>query len=348
MSFLLSLLSSKLNPPSQPTHPFTSRTILVTGANSGLGLQSAQKFISLGAKTVILACRTIKKAEGARNEIVEATGCEGGRMRCMELDMGDFGSIRGFVAELRKMEGGLQLDVALLNAGVVQFGYEVGSGGWEQTLGVNVLGTTLLAMLLLPILRSQPSTPASPSTIQNKNLVFVSSGNYQYAALSPTALTSSSSLLQYYNQRQNFAGPEEQYSISKLFLMYAADELAAASTMSIEHEEKKKEGDVVINSVNPGATATNLTRNISGFFLSIVAYVYLTLLARTAEQGSRSLVAACSLGRESSGGLWQDDALVSRAPIVSSDEGQKLQKRVWREIVAELKDVDDVAAQYVE
>ncbi|KAL8778496.1 MAG: hypothetical protein Q9213_007387 [Squamulea squamosa] len=324
MAFLLQLLNSKLHPPSPPTTPFTSRTILVTGANSGLGLEAAQKFISLGAQTVILACRTIAKAEAARSEIAERTGCDRNRMQVMQLDMASFASIRGFVEELRKEVNGKGLDVALLNAGVVQFEYEE-EEGWERTLGVNVLGTTFLGMLLLPLL-NQPSSSTSPpaaTTTTTKNLVFVSSGNYQFANLSPQAL-SSPNLLRYYNRKENFAGPEAQYNISKLFLMYAANELAAATPIEeddkSENNEKKpilpssnsnsEDVETIITSVNPGATATNLTRNISGLILRLVAYVYLNLLARTAEQGSRSLVTACALGRESHGGLWQDDALV--------------------------------------
>ncbi|KAL8876077.1 MAG: hypothetical protein Q9198_005661, partial [Flavoplaca austrocitrina] len=189
--------------------------------------------------------------------------------------------------------------------------------GWEQTLQVNVLGSTLLGISLLSLL-SSTSSPPSGSGPRKKNLTFVSSGNYQFANIPPQAL-SSPSLLRYFNKKKNFAGPEEQYSVSKLFLMYAANELAAAVDGSeVESSEKvvrskgknEKENQVVINSVNPGATATNLTRNVTGIILRIVAYVYLNLLARTAEQGSRSLVSACTLGRESQGQLWQDDVLV--------------------------------------
>ncbi|KAL8886193.1 MAG: hypothetical protein Q9215_006059 [Flavoplaca cf. flavocitrina] len=317
MSFLLSLLHSKLNPPSNPTTSFSNRTILVTGANSGLGFEAAQKFISLGAETVFLACRSISKGEAARSEICARTGCEQDRMRVMELDMSSWGSIREFVRSLREEVGDKGLDVALLNAGVVQFSHQMSDEGWEQTLQVNVLGSTLLGISLLSLLSPTSSTSSGPGA-RKKNLTFVSSGNYQFANIPPQAL-SSPSLLRYFDKKENFAGPEEQYSVSKLFLMYAVNELAATVDGSeVESSEKvvrsrgknEKENQVVINSVNPGATATNLTRNITGIILRIVAYVYLNLLARTAEQGSRSLVSACALGRESQGQLWQDDVLV--------------------------------------
>lgn len=318
MSFLYQLLYDKLHPPTDPTTPFTTRTVLITGANCGLGFEAALKFVTLGAPTVLLACRTLSKGESAKKEIESRTGCNTDVVKVLPLDMSSYASIREFVARLRDVVtageggGGGGLDAALLNAGVVQFEYETSGEGWEQTLQVNVLGTTYLGLLLLPLLKNEGSTARN-----NKNLAFVSSGNYQFADLTPTALASPN-LLQYCNQKDKFAGPEAQYAISKLFLMYAANEIAASVDEDGEDEkdedEKKtpteEKGVLVVNSVNPGATATSLTRNISGFILSIVAYVYLNLLARTAEQGSRSLVRACALGRESQGGFWQDDRLV--------------------------------------
>lgn len=307
MSFLYQLFYDKLHPPSQPTASFANRTVLVTGANCGLGFEAALKFVSLGAKTVILACRTPSKGEDARSEIEARTGCAKDVIRVMQLDMGSYASIREFVTRLRELTGrGGGLDVALLNAGVVQFEYQVSDEGWEQTLQVNVLGTTYLGILLLPLLNEPSSTSATIAS--TRNLAFVSSGNYRSAELSPQAV-SSPNLLQYCNKKQTFPGPELQYNLSKLFLMYAANELAA----TVEYGGEKNENTssrLIVNSVNPGATATNLTRNITGIILRIVAYVYLNLLARTAEQGSRSLVSACALGTESHGGFWQDDALM--------------------------------------
>ncbi|KAL9033153.1 MAG: hypothetical protein Q9180_006102, partial [Flavoplaca navasiana] len=292
----------------------------------GLGSEAVERAAEAYSAVVVrefqmatgLACVTIIGAVGMEWKSVKEEGRDVSAamgMRVMELDMSSWGSIREFVRGLREEVGDKGLDVALLNAGVVQFSYQMSEEGWEQTLQVNVLGSTLLGISLLSLLSSTSSTSAPGA---RKNPTFVSSGNYQFANLPPQAL-SSPSLLRYFNKEENFAGPEEQYSVSKLSLMYAANELAATvNGTEIESSEKgsqskkinEKENQVVINSVNPGATSTNLTRNITGIILRIVAYVYINLLARTAEQGSRSLVSACALGRESQGQLWQDDVLV--------------------------------------
>lgn len=294
MSFLFSLLCTKLHPPCDPTASFAGQTVLVTGANSGLGFEAAVKFVSLGASTVILACRTLAKGEEAKSQIENRIGRKD-VCKVLQLDLDSFESIRQMVIRLQKG----RLDVALLNAGVIQPGYHVSKEGWEETLQVNVLGTALLALLLLPMLQAKTTEPLD----RPRHLCFVSSGNFASAALPPHALESSN-LLQFYNQEEHFGGPEPQYNISKIFLMYVAGKIAA-----LVDNDADGYPSLVVNSVNPGAASTNLGRNITGIFLRIVVYVYLNLLARTAEEGSRSLVSACLLGSESHAQLWQDDTI---------------------------------------
>ncbi len=303
MSFLYSLLYSKLHPPRQPTASFAGQSVLVTGANSGLGFEAALKFVALGASSVILACRSLARGEEAKARIETQTGCRKDVCSVLQLDLNSFESIRDMVVRLQ--EKGRRLDVALLNAGVVRPEYGVSEEGWEETLQVNVLGTALLALLLLPLLRAEDDSELGADRPPPRHLCFVSSGNYAEASLSPQALESEN-LLRFCNEEGNFGGPEEQYNISKLFLMYVAGEMAAL--VGSTHPD----GDpscLVVNSVNPGATSTNLARNISGIVLRVVVYVYLHLLGRTAEEGSRSLVSACSLGMESHAQLWQDDTM---------------------------------------
>ncbi len=295
ISFVYELIHSKLYPPVNPIISFATKAVLVTGANSGLGFEAALKFTSLGASTVILATRSISKGEAAAAEIERRTG-RTGVLRVWHLDMNSYESVRGLAKRAaNELE---RLDVAVLNAGVVQMRHRVSAEGWEETLQVNVLSTVLLGILLLPIMRSAIKEGHADISAP-PHLCFVSSGNYASATLSPAARTSPN-LLAHCSQRESFAGPEPQYSISKLFLTYAVNSLAA-------READSKCGRVVINSVNPGATATNLTRDIDGLALRVLAWVYTRLLARTAEQGSRSLVSACALGEESMGGYWTND-----------------------------------------
>lgn len=302
MSFFYSLLYDKFYPPSNPTSSFSGKTVLITGANCGLGYEAALKFTTLGASTVILACRSSSKGEAAAKQIREQTGVTD-VVRVWELDMNSYDSLRALAARVKDELP--RLDIALLNAGVVQPRYEQSPEGFEETLQVNVLSTVLLGILLLPILKESTAARSKEDqeAPQAPHLCFVSSGNYKLAKITPAA-RNEPSILRYYSQADHFAGVEPQYNISKLFLMYAVNELAATS----DERGKGNAGKVIINTVNPGATATSLTRNIDSLALRVLAFVYLRLMARTAEQGSRSLVSACTVGQEGHGRLWAHDA----------------------------------------
>lgn len=301
MSFVYSLLHDKFYPPSHPKSSFSGKTVLITGANCGLGFEAALKFTSLGASIVILACRSSSKGEAAAKQIEQQTGSTG-VVRVWELDMNSYESLRALATRVKDELP--RLDIALLNAGVVQPHYKESAEGWEETLQVNVLSTVLLGILLLPILHDSNASGSGETkeARQASHLCFVSSGNYEFGHI-PSSVRNEPSVLRYYSHPDHFAGVEPQYNISKLFLMYAVNELAARSAAG--HEGSA--GNVIINSVNPGATATSLTRNIDSLALRVLAFVYLRLLARTAEQGSRSLVSACTIGEEGHGRLWAHD-----------------------------------------
>lgn len=300
MSFFYNLLHAKFFPPSDPAVSFAGKTVLVTGGNCGLGFEAALKFVTLGAKNVVLACRSLEKGDAAVADIEKRTGRRG-VLRSWQLDMNSYASVQALAARVAAELPGL--DIALLNAGVVQPHYRVSPEGWEETLQVNVLSTAFLAMLLLPILKEKASSDGNLGG-DLAHLCFVSSGNYASANVQKQA-KEATNLLREFSQPASFAGAEAQYSVSKLFGMYAADELATRVLAGKEGGE----APVIINSVNPGATATSLTRNIDSLALKVVAWVYLRLLARTAEQGSRSLVSACALGPESHGQYWEHDRL---------------------------------------
>lgn len=145
---LFGLLRSKWTTSLLPApSTFVSRTILITGANTGLGFHAAQYFVSLSASRVILAVRSLPKGHAARQRIEAATGRKG-VVEVMQVDMSSFASECEFARRVeREVE---RLDVVVLNAGVMMREYEVSGEGWEQTLQVNTLSTALMGLLLLP------------------------------------------------------------------------------------------------------------------------------------------------------------------------------------------------------
>ena len=145
---LLSFVKRQFTPLPEPTASFANQTIIVTGSNVGLGLEAARYFGRLGAFKVILAVRSIAKGEEAARSIHQSIGKEG-ICEVWQLDMGNWTSIQEFV---RKVDGLERLDAVVENAGIATRKY-VEMEGMESTIAVNVVGTFLLALNLMPILR---------------------------------------------------------------------------------------------------------------------------------------------------------------------------------------------------
>jgi len=126
------------------------RVALITGANSGLGLESARALAAAGA-TVLLACRSLARAEAARRELL-ASG--GGALDLIELDLADLESVQAAARLVQERYG--RLDLLLANAGVMAPPPMRTRQGFELQFGVNHLAHYLLTRLLLPLLQAQP------------------------------------------------------------------------------------------------------------------------------------------------------------------------------------------------
>ena len=130
--------------------PLSGTTVVVTGANSGLGLETTRELARHGA-TVIMACRNQEKATAAADEIraeVPTADLELGR-----LDLSDLASVRAFAESL----DGRTLDVLVNNAGLMAVPYARTADGFEIQMGTNHLGHFALTARLLPNLLAAPS-----------------------------------------------------------------------------------------------------------------------------------------------------------------------------------------------
>jgi NAD(P)-dependent dehydrogenase (short-subunit alcohol dehydrogenase family) len=127
----------------------TGRVIIVTGANSGLGWETARALAQKGA-TVIMACRNPPKAEAAAARIA-ALG-PAGRTVVMGLDLADLDSVRSFAAAFRRIHN--RLDGLVNNAGVGNFPFGRTAQGFELHFGVNHLAHFALTGLLLDLLNA--------------------------------------------------------------------------------------------------------------------------------------------------------------------------------------------------
>jgi protochlorophyllide reductase len=133
----------------------TGRLALITGANSGLGLETARALLARGA-TVVLACRNRRRAEQARAELLTAAADGGGAIDLLELDLASLASVRGAAAGLADRYG--RLDLLINNAGLMALPRLLTGDGFEMQLGVNHLGHFALTLALLPLLTGRPDS----------------------------------------------------------------------------------------------------------------------------------------------------------------------------------------------
>jgi WW domain-containing oxidoreductase len=124
-------------------HDLTGRTIIVTGANTGIGYETARSLAKAGART-ILACRSALAGADAVRRIKTAHPNRGAEARV--LDLASFASIGRFCAELDAP----RIDALVCNAGLSVTSWQATEEGFERTVGVCHIGHFLLTRLLMP------------------------------------------------------------------------------------------------------------------------------------------------------------------------------------------------------
>lgn len=131
----------------------TGRVAIVTGANSGIGFETALGLAEKGA-TVIMACRNLDKANPKADEIRAAH--PGAKVEVMELDLSDLDSVRRFSEAFHARHS--RLDLLINNAGIMVPPYGKTAQGFETQFGVNHLGHFALTGQLLDLITSTPGS----------------------------------------------------------------------------------------------------------------------------------------------------------------------------------------------
>jgi NAD(P)-dependent dehydrogenase (short-subunit alcohol dehydrogenase family) len=131
----------------------TGRIAIVTGANIGLGFETALALAGKGI-TVVLACRNSAKAEAAKAAILASH--PKATITCMALDLGSLKSVRAFATAYRKRHA--TLDLLINNAGIMMPPFSLSEDGFESQLAANYLGHFALTGLLLPLIVKTPGS----------------------------------------------------------------------------------------------------------------------------------------------------------------------------------------------
>ncbi|KAJ5754142.1 uncharacterized protein N7511_008295 [Penicillium nucicola] len=310
MGFLYSQLF--VTPP-YPAQSFEGQTVLVTGANVGLGFEAARHITRLGAARVILGVRNVEAGTAAKEDIEKFTG-RTGVVEVWEIDLSSYASVIAFSERISKLPC---LDVAILNAAIATAEFSIAEG-YERSVTVNVISTLLLGLLLLPKLKA--TRKLIPT--RTPRLTFVVSEVHAWVDFpewkedAPMKEVSD----------ETKAKMNERYPLSKLLEVLLVQELAG----------RVRGSEVTINMINPGLCHSQLGRD-AGMRLMLMKMV----LARSTEVGSRTLVAGAAAGLESHGAYMSDGYVENTAlsPFVRSDEGRQARERLWGELSAILESV---------
>ena len=135
--------------PPLPIADFTGKTIIVTGANVGLGKEAVKHYVKLHAARVIIAVRSIPKGEAAKAEILRECKVAADVVDVWQLDYSKYTSCEAFAARVATLD---RIDAVVLNAGITTEKFELFEDN-ESQVTVNVISTVLLALLVLPALR---------------------------------------------------------------------------------------------------------------------------------------------------------------------------------------------------
>ena len=262
--------------PQLPRGTFDGQTIIVTGANAGLGLECARHLVKMGAKKTIIACRTVSKGEAAKADIERSTS-RAGSVDVWELDLSSYASVKAFAARANTLD---RLDAIIENAGINTKYWKITEQD-ESTITTNVTSTFLLALLILPKLRES----ASKFNITPRLSIVASEVHYS-TDLKKEA--SSPSIFEYLNNESKTSMGFPRYSTSKLMEVLYCRELAPKLNTS-------GKPTVTLNYVNPGLCWSNLAEK------NFAVNVFMTLLARKTDVGARCLVAGAMIGKESHG-----------------------------------------------
>jgi len=243
------------------------RTVVVTGATSGLGKAAALDIVRLGADLVLVG-RNPEKTEGVRSEISEATGNESIRSEIADLSL---------MTEIRELAdrllGGGPIHVLVNNAGTLFNDRSVTSEGIESTLATNLLGHFLLTNLLIPRL-----IESAPSRIIN-----VASGGM-------------------YGQRISISNLQNDQGEYKGSAAYARTKRGQVILTEMWADQLKGTG-VAVNSMHPGwADTPGVRHSLPGFYK--VTKPFLRTAAEGAD--SIVWLAAADEAAGQSGLFWHD------------------------------------------
>jgi len=283
----------------------TGKTILITGANCGIGKAAAEILARRDAR-VVMACRDVVAGEAALVDVASASGCDLSKLAVKKLDLASLQSVQDFAEDFIASEA--RLDVLICNAGLAFVkDKQLTEDGFELHMGTNHLGHVALTERLLPMLKRSPEPPA--------RVVVVSSTLYKGGRIDDE--------LEDLNFEKSEYNPSRGYANSKLANILYASELS----------RRLAADGVQVFSLSPGIVKTNLGRHRPlSLPMKILLAPFAALFVRTPFQGAQTLVYCATEPEldkpEASGKFYRD---CKEAPLVEGHQANDVEmaKRLY-------------------
>ncbi|XP_071378562.1 retinol dehydrogenase 12 isoform X1 [Centroberyx affinis] len=270
------------------------KTVLITGANTGIGKETALDMACRGAR-VVLACRDMTKAYAAADEIRQRSG--NGNVVVKKLDLASLQSVRDLAKDVQENEE--RLDILINNAGIMMCPKWQTEDGFEMQFGVNHLGHFLLTNCLLDLLKK--STPS--------RVVIVSSLAHERGHIHFEDI----------NLDKDYTR-EKSYSQSKLANVLFCRELAA----------RLQDTGVTAYSLHPGVIHTELGRHLFPSFAlwkRLIALPLLMLIKTPREGAQTTIHCAVEESLANDNGLYYSDCTPKEAAPQARDDAAA--KKLW-------------------
>ncbi|KAI2470174.1 NAD(P)-binding protein [Annulohypoxylon bovei var. microspora] len=295
----------------------SGQTAVVTGSNSGLGFEASRQLFQLGLTHLVMAVRSQDLGDTAaaklRREFPNST------ISVWLIEMGSYESITEFAQKCDTLP---RIDIVLLNAGLRTDSFQAHeTTNHEITFQINYLSTVLLAVLLLPVLKSKKST--LPGAMPPR-LSIVTSDTAYWA---PPFKTPGPVLPQC--DDPSVYAPMTAYPRSKLLQQLFISKLT----------EYVSADDVIINTTNPGlCKGTEFGTDVEmGFFGRLMYSIFENINGRNVQTGANAILSAViDMGKESHGSYISDWIIQPHLSLFYTKEGQVLRERIWEETMEEL------------
>lgn len=287
-----SLLKQRNGRPTVTTKSYKGRTALITGANGAFGSRAAKLFAERDVETLVLVdvrdCTAVK-------EQIEAEAAANGRAKpnilLWQIDMMTFAGCQVLAKKAKELKN---LDHVLLTAGILSFDRRESPEGWETSIQVNFLSNALIALTLLPLLRSSAGNPNPPV------LTFVTTFSV-YPASPTMGMPRTGSYLKRLSNNKPGLAQGHQYGRSKALLLYFTRELAAR--VSAAEKQGRMKGKATVNSADPGSSWTGLTNPNQAM---LIPRLIMNISARDPVIGATALVNGASSSASGHGQIMAD------------------------------------------